>query len=298
MKFQMKSVAKTVLNAALPTAILLSTFGVGAAPFYFSTGNPDGLIGTGSKPSGASGTEIESADDFFLNQATSITNASFYGLVPLNSNATSVRLEMYRVFPLDSTNPPSGKVPARTNSPSDVAFAEREGLDLTYATTGLGAFTVTNTVLSNINKSPNQTTGGEGADSGQQVRFDVQLLSPFNLPADHYFFIPQVQLDQGDFLWLSAAKPIAAPGTPFTPDLQSWIRNENLAPDWLRIGTDVIGAAGAGTRPTFNAAFSLTGETLAVPEPATLALLGAGLFALLGLRRLSGCGKSKAAVRG
>jgi hypothetical protein len=33
----------------------------------------------------------------------------------------------------------------------------------------------------------------------------------------------------GDFLWLSAAKPIVAPGTPFLSDLQSWIRNDALA---------------------------------------------------------------------
>jgi hypothetical protein len=43
----------------------------------------------------------------------------------------------------------------------------------------------------------------------------------------------------GDFLWLSAFKPIVAPGTPFMPDLQSWIRNDALAPDWSRIGTDI-----------------------------------------------------------
>jgi len=50
--------------------------------------------------------------------------------------------------------------------------------------------------------------------------------------------------------------------------LQTWIRNASLEPDWLRVGTDIIG----GT--TFNAAFALTGETTAtVPEPATLALL-------------------------
>jgi hypothetical protein len=67
-----------------------------------------------------------------------------------------------------------------------------------------------------------------------------------------------VLLDSGDFLWLSAPKPIVAPGTPFAPgaaDLQSWIRNDALAPDWLRIGTDITGQG------PFNAAFSLSGET-------------------------------------
>jgi hypothetical protein len=39
---------------------------------------------------------------------------------------------------------------------------------------------------------------------------------------------------------LTAPKPIVSPGTPFTLDLQSWIRNSNLNPDWLRIGTEQI----------------------------------------------------------
>jgi hypothetical protein len=57
------------------------------------------------------------------------------------------------------------------------------------------------------------------------------------------------------FLWLSAPKPIVAPGTPFTGDLHEWIRNADLDPDWLRVATDIVGAP-----PTFNAAFSLTGD--------------------------------------
>jgi hypothetical protein len=75
------------------------------------------------------------------------------------------------------------------------------------------------------------------------------------LPAGHYFFRPEVSLHSGDFLWLSAPKPIVAPGTPFTPDFQSWIRNDQLAPDWLRIGTDIA------HQGPFNASFSLLGET-------------------------------------
>jgi len=45
-----------------------------------------------------------------------------------------------------------------------------------------------------------------------------------------------------------------------------------LEPDWLRVGTDIVGGTPA---PTFNAAFSVTGFT--VPEPATLSLLGIAL---------------------
>jgi hypothetical protein len=79
----------------------------------------------------------------------------------------------------------------------------------------------------------------------------------------------RVQLSNGNFLWLSAPKPIVPPGTSFTPDLQSWIRNDGLAPDWLRVGDDITGQG------PFNAAFILSGQP--VPEPSTSA------FVLLGL---------------
>jgi hypothetical protein len=66
-------------------------------------------------------------------------------------------------------------------------------------------------------------------------------------------------------------------------DLQSWIRNEDLAPDWLRIGTDIVGGT---TPPTFNAAFSISGQTVPEPTSVTLLALGAaGVFAALRIRR-------------
>ena len=114
---------------------------------------------------------------------------------------------------------------------------------------------------------------------GDEVEFDVTFTKPFTLPADHYFFVPQVLLDTGDFLWLSATKTIPAPA-----DLQSWTRDDispnNLAPDWLRVGTDIVGAVGdPATITQFNAAFSLKG--VLVPEPSTWAMMLLG-FAGLG----------------
>ena len=50
-----------------------------------------------------------------------------------------VRVEIYRVFPKDSANPPSGNVPTRTNSPSDIAFDEREtSAELSVSTSLIG----------------------------------------------------------------------------------------------------------------------------------------------------------------
>jgi hypothetical protein len=257
--------AKAVMVALATSlsALLLLASQASAAAFSFSTGSPDGKIATLSRPSSPGKLQTETADDFILTEATLIGQATFAGLIPLGVPPTSVsnvEIEVYQVFPLDSANPPSGNVPTRVNSPGDVEIDEatRDGAagSLSFTTTLLNAsFTAANSVVNGINKSPNQSTLGEGPVTGQEVLISVTFNPPIALPAGHYFFRPEVLLSSGDFLWLSAPKPIVAPGTPFTPDLQSWIRNDDLAPDWLRIGTDITGQG------PFNAAFSLSGET-------------------------------------
>jgi hypothetical protein len=255
--------------------------------FFFNSGTPDGKMATASRPDIPAGNEIESADDFIANSGVIINHATFTGLLTgATPTIGQVVVEIYRVFPKDSQDPPSGHVPTRVNSPSDVAFDSRSSTsDLSFKTTLVNpSFTAANSVLNGIHAFPNQTTGGEGAVTGQEVVFDVSFTSPFRLPADHYFFVPQVQVTGGNFFWLSAARPITGPGTtPINPDLQSWIRNEALQPDWLRIGQDIVG----GTNfPTFNAAFSLDGLAL-VPEPSAVALFGTGALLLLGARRFA-----------
>jgi hypothetical protein len=214
---------------------------------------------------------------------TTITSATFTGLLvggATTANVLNVEIELYHVFPIDSTFPPDGRVITRNNSPSDNEFAARDGRlgQLSFTTTVLNtSFTAANSVVNGIHPLPNQFTGGEGPVTGVEVQFNITFNTPFVLGPDHVFFRPEVDLGSaGDFLWLSAPKPIVSPGTPFTPDLQTWIRNDGpggLAPDWERIGTDVT------HQGPFNAAFSLNGTT-AVPEPSSLALLGVGLAAL------------------
>lgn len=258
-------------------ALLLASVANAQQTVIFSTGNPDGRVGMASRPAGVFGSAREAADDFLLLQNTSITNATFAGLLPTGStaaNITGLTIEMYRVFPLDSNDPPSGNVATRANSPSDVAFDSRTfGGDLTFSATSLGNFVVLNSVIDGLNPLPNSRTGGEGAVAGTEFLFSVDFLTPFVLPAAHYFFVPQVALSNGTFLWLSAARPIEAPGTLFTPDLQAWMRSSELAPDWLRVGTDIIG----GTE-TFNGTFSLSTTVTPTPEPSTLLLIGSGLL--------------------
>jgi len=252
-----------------------------AAAFSFSTGGPDYRIATGAQAGGTS-QEIESADDFVLTQHTQLNQATFTGLLANGAtlgDIANVNVEIYRVFGKDSVNPPSGRVPTRVNSPSDVAFLGRESADnsLSYSVTLLNSNALAgNSVINGIHPLPNQTTGGEGAVSGQEVRFDINFNDAISLAADHYFFVPQVELKNGNFLWLSAAKPIVGGSGPFTPDLQSWIRDENLAPDWLRIGTDIVG----GT--TFNQAFSVSGVS-EVPLPAATWLFLSGILGVMGL---------------
>jgi hypothetical protein len=233
---------------------------VWAGPFFFATGSPNGLLGALSQRPSLVGVETETADDFLLQEATVIRSATISGLLPTGTPLDSIRdveVEVYHVFPLDSVVPPSNNVPSRMNSPSDVEIAtatrDRSAGTLTASATVLNPnFIVASTVVNGITPK----TGGEGPLSGEAVEIAITFTSPIILPAGHYFFRPEVLLTNGNFLYLSGPRP---PDVPLTPDFQAWIRNASLAPDWLRVGTDIIAG---GTPPTFNMAFSLTGETV------------------------------------
>ena len=256
----MLSAGKT---AAVALASLLLVSQALADSFSFSTGNPDGKIATLSRPSSPGKMQTETADDFDVTQSIVINQASFTGLLPLGAplgSVSDVEIEIYHVFPGDSDTNRTANVPTRANSPGDIEIgnATRDGLagTLSYGTAFVNAsFTVSNSVVNRIIPGHVPFTGGEGPVTGEEVTITVSFDPPIALPPGHYFFRPEVASSSGDFLWLSAPKPIIAPGTPFTLDLQSWIRNDALAPDWLRIGTDVT------HQGPFNAAFSLSGET-------------------------------------
>jgi hypothetical protein len=252
--------AKFVLGLTMLALVTLPPR-ASATSFSFSTGAPDGLIGTLSRPASAGLVQTETADDFVLNECVLINQATFTGLLPMGallSDINRVEIEFYHVFPVDSDTNRTPAVVTRMNSPSDVEIDDftRDSLDGSLSANAMvvnPTFSVLNSVVNGINPSPNQFTGGEGPVTGIEVTVTVTFDPPILLPADHYFFRPEVGLSSGNFLWLSAPKPVNPP--LFVGDLQSWIRNDNLAPDWSRIGTDIT------HQGPFNASFSLAGVT-------------------------------------
>jgi hypothetical protein len=292
--------------ASLSLSLILGGSAFGGVIYNNLT--PSNLMAIAARPGLPGSFEIEAGDDFVATSGVSITSAAFVGLIVPGTGTPSVQdvvVEMYRVFPNDSnvgrtSGPPTfstPQVPTRVNSPSDVAFDSRDSAavgQLTFSTSVINTtFTALNSVQpGGIHASPGQATGGNGPLTGQEVEFDVTFTTPFGLPPDHYFFVPQVALTNGgQFYWLSASRPVSGldihgnPTTPFPAgftDLQAWTRDAMLQPDWLRVGTDIVDSIGTTSVPTFNAAFSLSGN--AVPEPATVALVAMGL-GFIGYRR-------------
>ena len=283
----------TCVMAAFLGVLLVAPASAGV---IYNNLTPNNLMGTASRPGSPGVIEIESADDFPLTTAARLTGAHFTGLLVSATGAaptiTQLVLEIYRIFPLDSALPGGGgiRVPTRANSPSDVEFDGRDSNvagDLTFSTTQIAAtFTVLNSVQpGGIHTLPANVTNGNGPLTGQEVQVDVSLTKPINLVEGHYFFIPQVAVSGGTFYWLSGSRPISGAGTtPFPAgitDLQSWTRDANLDPDWLRIGADIVGGANP---PAFNASFALDGTV--IPEPGSLVLFAGGsALLLIGIRR-------------
>ena len=254
------------------------------AQVIYNNDFPTDQIASATRPQSGSQFEIEAADDFLLPTGGHITGATFTGLAPQGfdvSKIGNVVVEIYRVFPNDSNVNRTPNVPTRVNSPSDVAFDSREsGTDLTFTPSVVNpTFKVNNSVQPG---GIHLATGGDKSFTGEEIHFVVDFTKAFDLDPGHYFFVPQVEFTgtDGSFLWLSATRPLVPPSSVFAPDLQSWTRDGTIEPDWMRIGTDIVGGSPA---PTFNASFSISGT---VPDSgSTLFLLSSAVAIVFLLRR-------------
>src|SRR5439155_5234418 len=72
---------KKVVIPSVAGLVLAFTAQAWAGTFTFTTGDPDGLIATASRPASTGKIETETADDFILTQQTMLTGASFTGLL-------------------------------------------------------------------------------------------------------------------------------------------------------------------------------------------------------------------------
>src|SRR5436305_13486290 len=98
--------------------LTLTLFGAATAGTIVNNGNVDGLMAVASRPDAGGKIEIEAADDFLIGAGTqnTINRATFIGLLTggaTPANIGEVAVEIYRVFPNDSTGPPARMVPTR-----------------------------------------------------------------------------------------------------------------------------------------------------------------------------------------
>eukprot|EP00276_Gloeochaete_wittrockiana_P020763 CAMPEP_0184340876 /NCGR_PEP_ID=MMETSP1089-20130417/9515_1 /TAXON_ID=38269 ORGANISM="Gloeochaete wittrockiana, Strain SAG46.84" /NCGR_SAMPLE_ID=MMETSP1089 /ASSEMBLY_ACC=CAM_ASM_000445 /LENGTH=282 /DNA_ID=CAMNT_0026668891 /DNA_START=230 /DNA_END=1078 /DNA_ORIENTATION=+ len=253
---------------ALKLAVIAIAFESVFALFQFSTGNPDGRFASNIQ---IDGPEWESADDFAVCTPKDLASGSVYVLLPKKVNPlihiAQAHFEIYRIFPNDSA-PFDGKVPSRTNSPSDVDLSPMardtaSGNLRVFPRLVKTSYSVSNSVFRRMFKLPaNVTTGGDGPLTGSLYEFNFVFKNPVSLPVGRFFAVFQLKYTSaGASLATFPPLAVSAAGpTPGTGDLQSWGRKRgstattNIFNDWERFGTDVVGG---GVK--YNIAFSLTG---------------------------------------
>ena len=282
--------------ATMGGAILIAT-PAAAQPFFFSTGLPDGKMATASRPSSAGKIEIEVGRRLRPDHADEPQQRHVHGTPAHGRRAVGHRRRPRR----DLSRLPQRLGRGPHLGPADIQHAagahagqlafrhrirrqerRREQSDVRRRESS-------SRPSPRPTRSSTESTRVPASIRGATARSQVRKSSSTwpsrrrsRWPPITSSSCPRYSYRAVISIWLSAPRPIVPPGTPFPAgftDLQEWIRNEDLAPDWLRVGADIVGGTPA---PTFNATFSLSGQ--AVPEPASLLLLGAGL-AVLGASR-------------
>ena len=203
--------------------------------------------------------EIEAADDFILTSTTTLTSATFTGLVPQNASVADVVVEIYRVFPKDSdvtrtSGPPTfstPQVPTRVNSPSDAAFASRDnaGAELVFPP-ATSAPSPLPTACSRAASIPSPTRHGRQRPvTGDEVQFDVSCSRPVFCWTPGSLFRAAGSTFHRRFSLVVGAQADHGRRHAFLAGSAGLDRDEDLDPDWFRVGTDIVGGQ---TPPTFN----------------------------------------------
>ena len=209
-----------------------------ADPFVFSTGTPDGLLGALSQPAGSGTSRPRPPTTSSLSETTSIAQATITGLIPAGTPAGEHQQRRGRGLsrlsqglgrsPLGA-GARAGQLARRRRDRQRHARCERGNARVRGRSLVDASSSVLNTVVDGINPVPAER------DPWRRSRRAARW-SRSRSPSPRRSFCrritissaPRSQVTGGDFLFLSAPKPIVAPGTPFMGDLQAWIRNSDL----------------------------------------------------------------------
>ena len=276
----MKRLYHSVLLASASLGAFWTFSSAAQAAVLWDTLEPNSKIGFSSQLD----IPTETADDFTVTgDGFKVTDVSFLGLFTDEyADIEDIDLAFYSVFPgaSDLTRTPAT---VRTNGPEDtefVAFSLGEDT-LSYTSKDLGSFTIDQAILPGSGaNTPGVGSGVVGGPvTGNLRQIDAKLKDPLTLSPDAVFLVSAVDPSAGDFFRVAGSRPPESP-EPLPEgvvDRQTWFRTNEpfpnaLEPDWVRV-SDVVNQQDGTAEPAFNAAFRVSGEEVAVPEPGTMSLL-------------------------
>ena len=279
---------------AMPAAALLP------AVYSFSTGDPDGRIATASRPGRPPENSRSRSATISFSPTTSITSATFTGLVPAVASASECRRrDLPRISQgfgcrqhqrvanvLDAASADARQFALRHRIRGARRCDRRPELHDRSAEPQLHREQLGATRAASIPNRHRHRRRRSGHGRGSGVH--ANLYHPLPPPGRPLFLRASGPAGRRRFLLAVGAETDPSRPGPFRPaklDADD-ISPDNLEPDWLRVGTDIVGAG------AFNAAFSLTGST--VPEPSTWAMMLLG-FAGLGFAAYRRASKARPA---